>query len=101
MPNIYISNNTRYLNGESGSSGANSDTLGLMAQGNIIVTKMLQIPCMLMALCSRKMVSWQLLFVIAVAQQETTSTFLVQLYLPVHGGSISPTFAALHLPMAI
>jgi len=39
MPNIYISNNIRYLNGESGSSGGNADTIGLLAQGNIIVTK--------------------------------------------------------------
>lgn len=39
MPNIYISNNIRYSNQENGSSGADADTLGLMAQGNIIVTK--------------------------------------------------------------
>jgi hypothetical protein len=39
MPNIYISNNIRYSNGENGSSGYNADTIGLMAQGNIIITK--------------------------------------------------------------
>src|SRR3989338_4069188 len=39
MPNIYISNNIRYSNGENGASGQAADTLGLMAQGNIIVTK--------------------------------------------------------------
>lgn len=39
IPNIYISNNIRYSNGESGASGENADTLGLMAEGNIIVTK--------------------------------------------------------------
>jgi hypothetical protein len=39
MPNIYISGNIRYSNGENGSSGIEADTLGLMAQGNIIVTK--------------------------------------------------------------
>jgi hypothetical protein len=39
MPNIYIQNNIRYANGESGISGDRADTLGLMAQGNIIVTK--------------------------------------------------------------
>ncbi len=39
MPNIYISNNIRYSNGETGASGENADTIGLMAQGNIIVTK--------------------------------------------------------------
>jgi hypothetical protein len=45
MPNIYIPNNIRYsdatqgLNGDTGPFGPNVDTLGLMAQGNIIITK--------------------------------------------------------------
>lgn len=39
MPNIYIPNNIRYSNGENGSSGESADTVGLMAQGNVIVTK--------------------------------------------------------------
>jgi len=39
MPNIYIANNIRYANGESGASGENADTLGLMAEGNIVVPK--------------------------------------------------------------
>lgn len=39
MPNIYISNNIRYFNQENGSSGITADTLGLMSQGNIIVTR--------------------------------------------------------------
>lgn len=39
MPNIYIANNIRYSNGEGGVSGENADTLGLMAEGNIIVPK--------------------------------------------------------------
>ncbi len=39
MPNIYISNNIRYSNGEGGAQGSSADTLGLLSQGNIIVTK--------------------------------------------------------------
>ena len=45
MPNIYISNNLRYSdatqgsNGDTGPTGPDADTIGLMAEGNIIVTK--------------------------------------------------------------
>lgn len=45
MPNIYIPNNIRYSdatagpNGDTGPTGPNVDTIGLMAEGNIIVTK--------------------------------------------------------------
>lgn len=38
MPNIYIADNIRYSNGEGG-SGEDADTLGLMAEGNIVVPK--------------------------------------------------------------
>jgi hypothetical protein len=38
MPNIYIPGNLRYSTNESG-SGSSADTIGLMSQGSIVVTK--------------------------------------------------------------
>jgi hypothetical protein len=45
MPNIYIPNSIRYFdatlgsNGDTAPSGANVDTIGLLAEGNIVITK--------------------------------------------------------------